>query len=57
MGYPDGMAAPSRHHDTMTCTNPDCGTVWTVEFITDLGSTRPANDEDVYCPDCGQEGE
>lgn len=57
--YPDGYREiPSMAH--YCCNNedcPNCGNEWEVEGYTGAAGFYPANESDILCPECGEEGE
>lgn len=57
MPYPDNMPPSRRAVEEFRCTNPECEMKsWEVSGVHDLGTFRADNDDDVFCPDCGKEG-
>lgn len=56
--YPDNMPSARKGWANFMCTNSDCGQrSWDVNGTYDLGEFFADNENDTFCPSCGQEGE
>jgi len=55
--YPDGMPGPQDIEIRILCTNEKCEHTWKAPAVRDLGMTDLVEPEDIYCPNCGTEGE
>jgi len=56
MNYPDGFRPKIRKH-WVDYRCPKCGETWEVLFVEDMGFDEPYDCDQIYCPECGQEGE